>query len=305
MMSTTTDEAARRFGFIAVIGAPNAGKSTLINRFVGAKVSIVTPKVQTTRSLVRGIAIRDNTQLVFVDTPGIFEPKRRLERAMVAAAWGGVQDADAILLIVDSMRGFSGETRRIVERLKQGSRKVILVLNKIDRIRREKLLRLSEEMNATGVFAETFMISALEGDGAGDLLERLAQTMPNGPWMYPEDQITDIPTRLLAAEITREKLFLLLNQELPYSLTVTTEDFVEREKGDIRIEQSIFVQRDSQKAIVLGEGGRRIKEVGIAARKDLETILEKRVHLFLRVKVRKDWIDNPEHYRDVGLDYGA
>jgi len=304
-MSTTTGETARRFGFIAVIGAPNAGKSTLINRFVGTKVSIVTPKVQTTRSLVRGIAIHGHAQLVFVDTPGIFEPKRRLERAMVAAAWSGIQDADAILLIVDAARGFSGETRRIVEKLKQGNSKVTLVLNKIDRIKRESLLRLSAEMNATGIFTETFMISALMGDGAGDLLEKLSQSMPGGPWMYPEDQVSDLPTRLLAAEITREKLFLFLSQELPYSLAVTTEDFAERAKGDIRIEQSIFVQRDSQKAIVLGEGGSRIKEVGMAARKDLEAIFEKRVHLFLRVKVRKDWIDNPEHYRDFGLDYGA
>lgn len=300
-----TNEADRRFGFIAVVGAPNAGKSTLINRFVGAKVTIVTPKVQTTRSLVRGIAIHDGAQIVFVDTPGIFAPKRRLERAMVAAAWSGVQDADAVLLVVDAPQGLSVETESIVEGLKKANRKAVLVLNKVDKIRRENLLRLAGELDATGIFTDVFMISALEGDGVGDLRDHLAKAMPRGIWMFPEDQISDLPTRLLAAEITREKLFLLLRQELPYSLAVTTESFAERDEGDIRIDQVIFVQRDSQKAIVLGEAGKRIKEVGMSARKELESILGKRVHLFLRVKVRKDWIDSPEHYRDFGLDYSA
>jgi len=301
-----TDEATRRFGFLAVIGAPNAGKSTLINRFVGAKVTIVSPKVQTTRNLVRGIALHAGAQLVFVDTPGIFTPKRRLERAMVAAAWSGVHDADAVLFIVDAVQGRTPETEQILEGLRKDRRKAVLVLNKIDRIRPEKLLQLSAELNARSVFTETFMISALQGDGVNDLLDHLAQSMPAGPWMFPEDQISDLPTRLLAAEITREKLFLLLRQELPYSLAVTTEGFVEREKeGDIRIEQTIFVQRPSQKAIVLGEGGSCIKEVGTSARRELESILGKRVHLFLHVKVRKDWIDNPEHYREFGLDYRA
>ncbi len=295
----------RRFAFIAVVGAPNVGKSTLINRLVGAKVTIVTPKVQTTRTLVRGICIEGASQLVFVDTPGIFQPKRRLERAMVAAAWSGAADADSVLLLIDAEQGVSKETDQIIEGLRKTKRKAILVLNKIDRIKREKLLGLAAQLNESEIFTETFMISALKGDGVLDLLHHLAGSAPKGPWMFPEDQISDLPSRLLAAEITREKLFLQLRQELPYALTVTTESFKEREGGDIRIEQVILVQRASQKAIVLGEGGSRIKDVGSAARHELEELLDARVHLFLHVKVRKDWLDNPEHYRELGLDYGA
>ncbi|MCE2509915.1 MAG: GTPase Era [Alphaproteobacteria bacterium] len=300
-----TNETERSFAFIAVLGAPNVGKSTLINRFVGTKVTIVTPKVQTTRSLVRGIRIEGASQLVFVDTPGIFEPKRRLDRAMVAAAWSGAADADAILLLVDAEQGISKETRRILEGLKSAGRSAVLAINKIDRIKREKLLGLSATLNDSGLFAKTFMISALDGDGVEDLLGHLAQLAPAGPWLFPEDQISDLPARLLAAEITREKLFLQLRQELPYALAVTTESFKEREGGDIRIEQIILVQRASQKAIVLGEGGSRIKDIGSAARHELEGLFGTRVHLFLHVKVRKDWLENPEHYRDLGLDYRA
>jgi len=299
------NEKERRFAFIAVVGAPNAGKSTLINRLVGAKVTIVTPKVQTTRTLVRGIAIEGASQLVFVDTPGIFQPKRRLERAMVAAAWSGAADADSVLLLIDAEQGVSKETDHIIEGLRQAKRKTILVLNKIDRIKRESLLGLSAQLNESGIFTETFMISALKGDGVEDLLHHLAVSAPKGPWMFPQDQISDLPSRLLAAEITREKLFLQLRQELPYALAVTTESFKEREEGDIRIEQVILVQRPSQKAIVLGEGGSRIKDVGSAARHELEELFATRVHLFLHVKVRKDWLDNPEHYRELGLDYQA
>lgn len=298
-------EAARRFGFVAVVGAPNTGKSTLINQLVGEKVTIVTPKVQTTRTLVRGICIEGGAQIVFVDTPGIFVPKRRFERAMVAAAWRGAADADLVLLLVDTERGITGEARHILEGLRKAGRKAILILNKIDRIQREKLLGLAAELNATGLFTDTFMISALKGDGVDDVRRHLAASVPSGPWMFPEDQVSDLPSRLLAAEITREKLFLQLRQELPYSLAVVTESFEEREQGDIRIEQEILVQRASQKAIVLGEGGSRIKEVGTASREELEEIFGKRIHLFLRVKVRKDWLEDPERYRDLGLDYDA
>ncbi|MEW5703124.1 MAG: GTPase Era [Pseudomonadota bacterium] len=298
-------ETERRFGFVAVVGAPNTGKSTLINQLVGEKVTIVTPKVQTTRTLVRGICIEGGAQIVFVDTPGIFVPKRRFERAMVAAAWRGAADADLVLLLVDTERGITGEARHILEGLRKAGRKAILILNKIDRIQREKLLGLAAELNATGLFTDTFMISALKGDGIDDVRRHLAASVPSGPWMFPEDQVSDLPSRLLAAEITREKLFLQLRQELPYSLAVVTESFEEREQGDIRIEQEILVQRVSQKAIVLGEGGGRIKEVGTASREELEEIFGKRIHLFLRVKVRKDWLEDPERYRDLGLDYDA
>lgn len=299
------EDKEHRFAFIAVVGAPNSGKSTLINRLVGAKVTIVTPKVQTTRTLVRGISIKDASQLVFVDTPGIFQAKSRFERAMVAAAWSGVTDADAISFVMDAEQGVTKETDHIIRGLKQANRKAILVLNKIDRIRREKLLGLSAQLNESEIFTETFMISALKGDGVEKLHHHLAESAPKGPWMFPEDQISDLPSRLLAAEITREKLFLQLRQELPYALTVMTESFKEREGENIRIEQIILVQRPSQKAIVLGEGGSRIREVGSAARNELEALFNTRVHLFLHVKVRKDWLNNPEHYRELGLDYQA
>ena len=298
-----------RCGFVALVGAPNVGKSTLMNNLVGAKVSIVTPKVQTTRTRVLGICVRGASQLVFVDTPGIFTPKRRLERAMVKAAWRGAADADMAVILVDAAQGREGavdtDTGRIIEGLKRGERKAILALNKIDLVKREKLLGLAEELGRTGVFTDTFMISALTGDGVQDLSDFLAASVPEGPWLFPEDQLSDMPERLLAAEITREKLFLQLHQELPYSLAVETESWEEFDDGSVKINQIIYIQRDSQKAIVLGKGGRQIKAVGRAAREELETLFGRRVHLFLHVKVRPDWIDDPERYRDLGLDYNA
>ncbi len=298
-----------RCGFVALVGAPNVGKSTLMNNLVGAKVSIVTPKVQTTRTRVLGICICGASQLVFVDTPGIFMPKRRLERAMVRAAWRGAADADMAVVLVDAAQGREGavdtDTGRIIEGLKRGERKAILALNKIDLVKRETLLGLAEELGRTGVFTNTFMISALTGDGVQDLSDFLAANVPEGPWLFPEDQLSDMPERLLAAEITREKLFLQLHQELPYSLAVETESWEEFDDGSVKINQIIYIQRDSQKAIVLGKGGRQIKAVGRAAREELEALLGRRVHLFLHVKVRPDWIDDPERYRDLGLDYNA
>lgn len=298
-----------RCGFVALVGAPNVGKSTLMNNLVGAKVSIVTPKVQTTRTRVLGICIRGASQLVFVDTPGIFMPKRRLERAMVRAAWRGAADADMAVVLVDAAQGREGavdtDTGRIIEGLKRGERKAILALNKIDLVKRETLLGLAEELGRTGVFTNTFMISALTGDGVADLSDFLAASVPEGPWLFPEDQLSDMPERLLAAEITREKLFLQLHQELPYSLAVETESWEEFDDGSVKINQIIYIQRDSQKAIVLGKGGRQIKAVGRAAREELGALFGRRVHLFLHVKVRPDWIDDPERYRDLGLDYNA
>ena len=300
-----------RCGFIALAGAPNAGKSVLLNRFVGSKVSIVTPKVQTTRSRVTGIAIAGAAQLVFVDTPGIFEPKRRLERAMVAAAWGGVADADLVVVLVDAARrlprkgGIDRESRRIIAGLKAQGRNAILALNKIDLVRREALLGLAAAFDREGAFTDTFMISALTGDGVQDLREHLAGKVPEGPWLYPEDQFSDLPERLLAAEITREQAFLQLHQELPYALTVETEDWRERADGSVRIDQIIYIRRATQKAIVLGRGGARIKSIGAAARAELERLFARKVHLFIRVKVRPDWIDKPEHYRALGLDFKA
>ena len=295
-----------RCGFIALVGAPNAGKSTLLNAFVGSKVAIVSPKVQTTRARVLGITLEGDSQLIFVDTPGIFEPKRRLERAMVAAAWKGALDADLVVLLVDaSADKISRETRSIVAGLKSSRRPAILALNKIDAVKRQRLLALSEELNRDGDFTATYMISALTSDGLGDLRAALASAVSEGPWLYPEDQLSDMPERLLAAEITREKLFLRLYQELPYSATVETENWEERDDGSIAISQVIFVQRDTQKAIVLGKGGQMIKALGTAARLELEEILGCRVHIRLFVKVRENWIDDPDRYRDWGLDYNA
>ncbi len=299
------DTAPRRCGFVALIGAPNAGKSTLLNRLVGAKISIVTPKVQTTRTRVLGIALRGAAQIIFIDTPGIFQPRRRLDRAMVAAAWSGAADADLVVLLIDAEKGASRDARRIVEGLEKAGRKAILALNKIDLVRRDSLLALSAELNASGVFTDTFMISASKGDGVDDLMTALVARLPEGPWLYPEDQLSDMPERLLAAEITREKLFLQLRQELPYSLTVETEEWEDRPDGSVRIGQVVYVQRDSQKAIVLGKGGQRIKSVGAAAREELEGMLGCAVHLFLFVKVREKWGDDPERYRDWGLDFDA
>ena len=292
-----------RCGFVAIIGAPNAGKSTLLNQLVGSKVAIVTHKVQTTRARIRGIAMEGNTQIVFVDTPGIFKPKRRLDRAMVEAAWGGAGDADLIILMVDMESGREEDLTRIVDGLKSQGRKAILVLNKVDACPREKLLKTAAALNETGIFTETFMISALKGDGVADLKKYIAGLMPPGPWHYPEDQAADVPLRSLAAEVTREKLFLRLHDELPYSLTVETESWEQKKDGSIRIAQVIFVERDSQKKIALGKGGQTIKTVGQLAREELEEMLGARVHLFLFVKVRENWSDDRERYREMGLDF--
>jgi GTP-binding protein Era len=297
-------------GFVAVIGAPNAGKSTFVNAAVGSKVSIVTPKVQTTRMNVRGVAIRGATQLVFVDTPGIFRPKRRLDKAMVKAAWTGAGEGDAILLIVDAPamvdepEGLSArDTHAIVDELKRTERKAGLILNKIDGMKRTDLLPLIEKMNAQGVFDRIFLVSALKGDGVADAVEWCAERMPAGPWLYPEDQAADIPMRLLAAEITREKLYLRLHDELPYATAIETEKWEERKDGSVKIDQVIYVQRDGQKAIVLGKGGQTIKKIGELARTELETIFDRRVHLFLFVKVKENWPDEREYYSNIGLEY--
>jgi len=293
-----------RCGFVAILGAPNAGKSTLTNCLVGSKVSIVTPKVQTTRARITAIAIYGQSQVVFVDTPGIFrQAKRRLERAMVQAAWSGAQDADLLVLIVDAERDLDRDTIAILEGLKETGRKAYLVLNKIDMVRRENLLALAAKLNEGNTFIDTFMISALKGDGVEDLKAVLANEVPPGPWHYPEDQLADISERLLAAEITREKLFLRVHQELPYALTVETESWQERKDGSIKIDQVIYVRRDTQKAIILGKGGRLIKEIGQKAREELSEIFDTKIHLFLFVKVRDNWVDDPERYREMGLDY--
>ena len=297
-------EAVRRCGFVAIVGAPNAGKSTLMNHLLGAKVSIVTHKVQTTRSRIVGVLSEGAAQLVFVDTPGIFQPKRRMERAMVAAAWHGAVDADLVLVLVDAGRGVSGDTRRIMAGLEKAGRRAILVLNKIDMVRRSSLLALADELNLIGRFTDTYMVSALNGDGVADMVPALAAVLPEGPWLYPADRLTDMNERLFAAEITREQLFLQLHQELPYALTVETEAWQERRDGSVRIEQVIYVEQKSQRGIALGKGGRKIKSVGAASRKELERLLERRVHLFLFVKVRDKWRDDPERYRAMGLEFG-
>jgi len=299
-----TETETSRCGFVAVLGAPNAGKSTLVNRAVGQKVSIVSPKVQTTRSRVLGIVNKGAAQIVLVDTPGIFAPKRRLDRAMVAAAWAGAADADAAVLLVDASRKNRDEdTDRIIAGLKQQNRKAMLALNKIDLVKREKLLSLAAEFNAEGIFTDIFMISAETGDGVDDLLAALAARMPEGPHHYPDDQVTDAPMRSLAAEITREHLFRQLHQELPYALTVETESWEEFDDGSAKVNQTIFVARENQKAIVVGKGGARIKAVREAAQRELEAAMERKVHLFLFVKVRENWAEDPERYRAIGLDW--
>jgi GTP-binding protein Era len=290
-------------GFVALIGATNAGKSTLVNRLVGAKVSIVSHKVQTTRAIVRGIAIHENAQVVFMDTPGIFKPRRRLDRAMVTTAWGGAKDADLIALLVDSERGLRGDSEAILEGLKEVHQPKILILNKIDRVKPEDLLKLAAAANEKIAFERTFMISATTGSGCKDLMDYFAEALPEGPWYYPEDQISDLPMRQLAAEITREKLFLRLHQELPYASHVETEKWEERKDGSVRIEQVIYVERESQKKIALGKNGEAIKAISTAARKELSEILEQPVHLFLFVKVRENWGDDPERFREMGLDF--
>jgi GTP-binding protein Era len=298
-------EVAMRCGYVALIGAPNAGKSTLLNRLVGRKLAIVTPKAQTTRFPVLGIAIEDETQIVYVDTPGIFAPRRRLDRAMVAAAWAGVRDADRSILLVDAARGLDGDTRRIAERLAEQGHRSILALNKIDLVRRERLLGLAEALSRMSGFDPVFMISGRTGDGVAELRRHLARVLPAGPWLFPEDQLSDAPERLLAAEITREQVFLQLHDELPYAATVETERWEERKDGSARIEQAIYVRRPGQRAIVLGAGGQRIKAIGSRARAEIERLLDRRVHLFLFVKVRDNWIEDPERFAALGLDHRA
>src|SRR5947207_14649179 len=298
-------EAATRCGFVALIGAPNAGKSTLLNQLVGSKLAIVTPKVQTTRTRLLGIAVEGSTQLIFVDTPGIFAPRRRLDRAMVAAAWAGAADADQAVLLVDAARPNDRDTQRIIGRLAETGRRAILALNKIDLVRRDKLLGLADTLFKTGVFGDVFMISGLNGDGIDDLKRHLANAMPPGPWLFPEDQLSDAQERWIAAEVTREQVFLQLHDELPYAATVETESWEERRDGSVRIDQVLYVQRPGQRAIVLGDGGRRIKAIGARARAELEQMFDRRIHLFLFVKVRENWIEDPERYAALGLDYNA
>lgn len=308
-----------RAGFAAVIGAPNAGKSTLVNRLVGGKVSIVTPKVQTTRFPIRGVAMEGQCQIVLVDTPGIFAPRRRLDRAMVASAWSGAQDADAVVHLVDAPaeiavaeaaatgadKRSAEDVERIVEGLKAAGRKVILALNKVDKVKRERLLALSQKLYETDVYAEVFMISAETGSGVADLKRRLAELMPEGPWLYPEDQSADVPMRVLAAEITREKVYLRVHQELPYAAAVDTTSFKELKDGGVRIEQTLYVERDSQRAIVLGKNGQTLKWIGQKAREELQTLLERPVHLFLHVKVDERWAEDRALYAQFGLEYDA
>lgn len=294
-----------RAGFVALIGEPNAGKSTLLNRMVGAKVSIVTHKVQTTRARIRGVALEGPSQIVFVDTPGLFRPRRRLDRAMVAAAWGGAADADVVVLLIEAHRGVTAGVKTILETLRDrvGTRPVALAVNKIDRVKAESLLVLAQEMNEAFPFERTFLISAERGHGTQDLKAWLAAQMPEGPWLYPEDQLADLPLRMIAAETTREKLTLRLHQELPYELTVETENWEERPDGSARVDQIVYVARDGHKGIVLGKGGETIKAVGQAARIDMEAFMGRKVHLFLTVKVKENWLEDPERYGEMGLDF--
>lgn len=299
-----TDQSTKA-GFIALIGEPNAGKSTLLNQMVGAKVSIVTHKVQTTRARIRGVAMEGQSQLIFVDTPGLFKPRRRLDRAMVAAAWGGAADADVVVLMIEAHRGMSEGVKAILSVLQEraGETPVALAINKIDKVKTEGLLALTQEMNEAFPFIETFMISAERGHGCGQLREWLAAQLPDSPWLYPEDQISDLPMRQIAAEITREKLTLRLHQELPYELTVETENWEQRPDGSARIDQLVYVARDGHKGIVLGKGGETIKAVGKASREELEEFCGHRVHLFIQIKVRPNWLEESERYSEMGLDF--
>ncbi|GLK75628.1 GTPase Era [Methylopila jiangsuensis] len=296
-------EGETRCGFVALVGAPNAGKSTLLNALVGAKVSIVSHKVQTTRALVRGLVIADNAQIVFVDTPGIFAPKRRLDRAMVTTAWGGAGDADLVGLLIDARKGLDDDNLAILDKLGETGRRKVLILNKIDTVRRDTLLALAQEAAARTPFERVFMVSALTGDGVQDLIAYFAEEMPAGPWLYPADDISDLPLRALAAEITREKLFARLHDELPYASTVETEKWEVRPDGSARVEQTIYVERESQKRIVIGKGGQTVKDISMQARKEISEIAETTVHLFLFVKVRENWGDDPERYREMGLEF--
>jgi len=292
-----------RCGFVALLGAPNAGKSTLVNRLVGTKVTIVSRKVQTTRSLIRGIVMAGPSQLVLVDTPGIFEPRRRLDRAMVDTAWGGARDADIVAFMVDATRGLDSEAQALVEGLAAIAKPRIALINKIDAVPRERLLALAAAVNEAGSFDSIFMISALTGDGVEDVRRHLAATVPAGPWLYPEDEVSDLPLRRLAAEITREKLFERLHQELPYQATVETDSWKDGDDGSARIDQTVYVTRESHKKIVIGKGGQSIKAISTAARLELQEMVERKVHLFLFVKVREKWIDDPERYREMGIDF--
>ncbi len=295
----------RRAGFVALIGEPNAGKSTLLNQMVGAKISIVTHKVQTTRTRIRGVVIEGDAQIVFVDTPGIFRPKRHLDRSMVAAAWSGAADADLVVLMIEAHRGITEGVQAIVDGLAERTkgRKVALAINKIDRVESQVLLALTKDMNDRFEFSKTFLISAEKGHGVGDLRAWLAQELPVGPWLYPEDQISDLPLRMIAAELTREKLTLRLHQELPYQLTVETEEWEDRKDGSVKIDQIIYVARDGHKGIILGKRGETIKSVSKASREELAEFLERDVHLFLKVKVRPNWLSEAERFREMGLDY--
>jgi GTP-binding protein Era len=303
MMADAPADGPTRCGFIALLGAPNAGKSTLTNALVGSKVAIVSPKVQTTRTLLRGIAMEGTAQLVLIDTPGIFAPRRRLDRAMVSSAWGGAADADIVALLIDAKRGLDDETDAILVKLGEARQPKTLILNKVDLVEKEKLLVLSQAANAKAAFEATFMISALGGSGVADVRRWLAAHVPEGPWHYPADEVSDAPQRQLAAEITREKLYLKLHQELPYQSTVETETWTERKDGSVRIEQTIFVERESQRKIVLGKAGQTIKSIGEASRRELAEILGQPIHLFLFVKVREHWGDDPERYRQIGLEF--
>ena len=296
---------ASRCGFVALLGAPNSGKSTLLNALIGAKISIVTPKVQTTRKRVLGVMNVGNAQVVFIDTPGIFQPKKRLDRAMVAAAWESAFDADLILMLIDAKSGIDRNARRIIDGLKRSEGQTICILNKIDTVKRQRLLALTEELARERIFMEFFMISALRGDGVDDVKFGMSDHITEGPWHFPEDQLSDMSDRVFAAEITREKLYMNLHQELPYALTVETETWQTFENGAVRIDQIIFVERYSQKGIVLGRGGERIKRIRTLAQEELKEIFEREVHLFLFVKVRENWGDDPERYQDLGLDFGA
>ena len=301
--ATARADAPPRCGFVALIGAPNVGKSTLLNALVGTKVTIVSRKVQTTRSLIRGIAIEGDAQIIFVDTPGIFRPRRRLDRAMVATAWSGAHDADLVGVLIDARKGIDEEADEILARLAELKHPKVAILNKIDVVEKASLLTLARDLNARIPFAAIFMVSALTGDGVPDVRRAFAERVPEGPWLYPADQISDAPLRALAAEITREKIFAKLHQELPYQSTVETEVWKELKDGAIRIEQTVYVERESQRKIVLGKGGQTIKAIGAAARKEIAEIVETPVHLFLFVKVREGWGDDPERYREMGLEF--
>ncbi len=300
-----TESQPKRCGFVALIGPTNAGKSSLLNALVGSKLAIVTHKVQTTRTRIRGIAMAGGTQIIFADTPGIFKPRRRLDRAMVQAAWGDARDADIIVLVIDAVRGLNADAQAIIDGLEKAGRKAVLALNKIDLVPREQLLALAQSFSDLNRFTDVFMISATTGDGINDLRAHFENALPLGPWLFPEDQLSDAPLRMLAAEITREKLFLRLHQELPYESTVETESWKAMKGGAVRIDQTIYVSRDSQKPIVLGKGGATIKQIGEAARIEMSKAFECRVHLFLHVKVNEKWVDDPARYREMGLDYNS